>query len=721
MEVICANARAALSILSKDVMTILADDAADMLISAPLMLGRLTMTLAQNLRFGLLALALVIGLLDRAQALPSGTEQSVVSVLPVWPGRAQGGTGAAPGVAPEGSGVVLKDGVIATAWHVIEPARHIDVRLFDGRILPARLIGHDPASDIAVLAVDAPLRPFEVAPDPALADPICSIGNAFGLGLSVACGVVSALHVSNAGFNPVEDFVQTDAAINPGSSGGALVDADGRLVGMVSAIFASQSDTNTGVSFAVSTELLIRVTDDLLAMGEVRYPDPGWQLAFGSREQLTRIAAPVVRSVADGGPADVAGIRPGDLILQIGARRVQDPRDATAALAVLPGDAERVALVIEREGKREDRIMLLQPTSTDTEDKAANPLGDCPHPQPVCLMRQAVFPVSSFDPLGSATRIGPDLVVTNRHVVGDRNDAVVHTPGGPRGARVVPSTYTGDLVLLEVDGLPEAGHIPELEGGALTSSSFLAVGADIARQEIRVFDSGVLIAAPAPEAELGRIHVTSQMQPGVSGGALVQADGQLVGIAVGGGDGRFEAIPLVDVRALLAGRTDDAAEPLTKRLGRAYADCADGIDTSAAGGTVAFNTLIDTCSIAMNHGQLLEAGRVLAQAAEFDGAAQLHGQAVQQVPNSINARISLLVSLQLGARFEEMTEHARFLMEIAPEDPGALRFAIQSGVWGGEPELAEQAYQFLLSADPRQAQAARRFIDNAPPAPPRRN
>ncbi len=680
------------------------------------------MTLAQNLRFGLLALALVVGLLDRAQALPSGTEQSVVSVLPVWPGRAQGGTGAAPGVAPEGSGVVLKDGVVATAWHVIEPARRIDVRLFDGRILPARLIGQDPASDIAVLAVDARLRPFELASDPALADPVCSIGNAFGLGLSVACGVVSALHVSNAGFNPVEDFVQTDAAINPGSSGGALVDADGRLVGMVSAIFASQSDTNTGVSFAVSTELLIRVTDDLLAMGEVRYPDPGWQLAFGSREQLARIAAPAVRSVAGGSPADLAGIRPGDLILQIGARRVQDPRDATAALAVLPGDAERVALVIEREGKREDRILLLQPTSTDTEDKAANPLGDCPHPQPVCLMRQAVFPVSSFDPLGSATRIGPDLVVTNRHVVGDRNDAVVHTPDGPRGARLVPSTYTGDLVLLEVDGLPEAGHIPDLDDGALTSSTFLAVGADIARQEIRVFDPGELIAAPASEAELGRIHVTAQMQPGVSGGALVQSDGELVGIAVGGGDGRFEAIPLVDVRALLAGRADDeAAAPLTARLGRAYADCAAGIDSATTGRAAALDSLIDPCSIAMNHGQLLEAGRVLAQAGEFDGAAQLHGQAVRQVPNSINARISLLVSLQLGARFEEMTEHARFLMEIAPEDPGALRFAIQSGVWGGEPELAEQAYQFLLSADPRQAQAARRFIDNAPPAPPRRN
>ena len=98
----------------------------------------------------------------------------------------------------------------------------------------------------------------------------------------------------------------------------------------------------------------------------------------------------------------------------------------------------------------------------------------------------------------------------------------------------------------------------------------------------------------------------------------------------------------------------------------------------------------------------------------------MHGQAVGQVPNSINARISLLVSLQLGGRFEEMTGHARWLMRMAPEDPQALRFAIQSGVWGKAPELAEEAYRALRKADPRQAEAARRFIDAAPPAPKRR-
>lgn len=679
------------------------------------------MTFMPFLRLWLCSLALSILHPVGACALPTEVQQSVVSVLPVWSGQAQDGAGAPPGVAPEGSGVVLGEGIIATAWHVIKPARRIDVQLFDGRVLPATLIGHDSASDIAVLQVDAALRPFETAPEPALADRVCAIGNAFGLGPSVTCGVVSALHVSNAGFNPVEDFIQTDAAINPGSSGGALVDDEGRLVGMVSAIFASQGDTNTGVGFAVSSQLLLRVTNDLIETGEVKYPEPGWQLGIASREDLARIAAPTVQSIREGGPADRSGVLLGDRILEIGLRRVQDPRDAIAALAIVPANASTVSVVIERNGEPAKLILSIGEIATEESAMPVDPTGDCPHPRPVCLVRQAVFPVSSFDPLGSATRIGPSLLVTNRHVVGERGDAIVHTPAGPLTARVVPSSYLGDLVLLDVQGLPEGGYIPDLADDTLPDTGYFVVGADLSRQEVRVFDPGDLIAAPAQDTDLGRLHVAAQMQPGVSGGALVLFDGELVGIATGGGDGRFEAIPLADIRALLDGRSDDAAGPVTARLGKAFAQCAAAIDGASSARSKGLDALIKPCSTAMNHGQLLEAGRVLAQSGAFDGAAKLHGQAVRQVPNSINARMSLLVSLQLGARFAEMTEHARILMDAAPDDPRALRFAIQSGVWGGDESLAEQAYQFLLKADPRQAQAARRFIDNAPPAPQRRN
>lgn len=658
-----------------------------------------------------------------ANALPADTLKSVVSVLPVWPGRPQGGAGGPPGVAPEGSGVVLRPGHVATAWHVVKPAKRIDIRLSDGRILPARLIARDEASDIAVLGVSARLTPLRVAPVPKLAQPVCAIGNAFGLGLSVTCGVVSALNVSNAGFNPVEDFVQTDAASNPGVSGGALVDAEGRLVGMMSAIFASRGDNDIGVNFAVSTELLLRVVDALIARGEVRYPSPGWGLRPAGRDRSAGIVAPVVRAVSAGGPAARAGIAPGDGVLKIGARRIRTPREAIAALAVIRDLRKPVDVTLQRGGQR--RVVALSfdaaPRASETEARRGSP-ADCPHPAPVCRVRQAVFPVSGFNPMASATRIGPALLVTNRHIVADRPDAVVFTPDGPEKARVIPSAYRGDLALLEVRGLPANGFVPNLEGEVRDDGVFYAVGADIARQAVRVFKPGRLIARPAEGAALGRLHVRSRMQPGVSGGALVDELGQLVGIAVGGGEGRFEAMPLAAVRSLLALRTDRRAGKVTRLLGKALSDCAAGLDGVRQRTTDRSDRrdLVKSCAEAMNHGQLLEGGRVLARAGDFGGAIALHREAARQVPNSINARVSLLVSLQLAGRFAEMTGHARRAMRLAPDDPRVLRFGVQSGVWGNAPDLAEEAYRALLKADPRQARAARRFIDSAPPAPRRR-
>ena len=658
-----------------------------------------------------------------AEALPAETLESVVSVLPVWPGRPQGGAGGRPGVAPEGSGVVLKPGLVATAWHAVEPARRIDVRLSDGRILPAKLLAKDAASDIALLRVDAGLRPIAVAPAPQLAEPVCAIANAYGLGLSVTCGVVSALNVTDAGFNAVEDFVQTDAAANPGSSGGALVDRQGRLVGMMSAIFASAGDTDIGINFAVSTGLLMRVVEALLADGRVDYPAPGWRLQAVGRDRLATAAAPVVGAVSEGGPAAAAGIRPGDRVLKIGARRVRTPRDAIAAFAVIRDPRAPLDIALLRDG-RERAVTLSFDAAPKAADAADRPeaVADCPHPAPVCRVRQAVFPVSGFNPAASATRIGPALLVTNRHVVADRPDAVVHTPGGPRKARIVPSAYAGDLVLLEVRGLPADGFVPSLEADLSGEGPFYAVGVDIARREVRVFDPGGLISRPAEGAAFGRLHIRSRMQPGVSGGALVDESGKLAGIAVGGGENRFEALPLDAVRSLLTLRSDADAAGTTRRLGQAFADCAAAMDAfeGRRADEADREELAGTCAAAGNHGQLLEAGRLLARAGGFDAAIALHGQAADRVPNSINARISLLVSLQLGGRFEEMTEHARRVMRMAPEDPQALRFAIQSGVWGKAPQLAEEAYRALLKADPRQAEAARRFIDAAPPAPKRR-
>ena len=142
--------------------------------------------------------------------------------------------------------------MIATADHVIGPARKVFVRTVEGEDSTAEIVLRDAQTDIALLRLKNPLRPFEFSVEAATGEKTCAIGNSFGLDIAVTCGVVSTLQMSGAGFNQVEDFVQTDAAVNPGMSGGALVDESGKLVGMLSAIFTKKSDSNIGVNFAVS-------------------------------------------------------------------------------------------------------------------------------------------------------------------------------------------------------------------------------------------------------------------------------------------------------------------------------------------------------------------------------------------------------------------------------------------------------------------------------------
>lgn len=664
----------------------------------------------------------------QAEAFAEKTLQSVVSVLPLWPGKPQGGGGTPPGKAPEGSGVVIgKDGLIATAYHVVQPATRnpdprIDVRLADGRILPAHLAAFDEATDIALLDVDAELPVFSYAPEPSLAEPVCIVSNAYGLDLSVTCGVVSARHVANAGFNQVEDFIQTDAAANPGSSGGALVDADGRLVGMMSAIFASAADTNIGVNFAVSASLLKRVVEDLDDDGRVDYVSAGWGLELPPRAELANRAGVKVASLSDG-PASKAGLQVGDLLVAVAGRAVRHPRDVVSALALTrPGGTAKVDYV--RAGREAEARLSFDEEASSSANSNASVTGapDCPYAAAVCRTRQAVFPVQSFDPLASAVRIGKTLLVTSRHVVADRSEATVFTPGGPLQGKVVPSAYRGDLALIEVEGLPEDGLVLKPDTDADLNAVLYAVGADVAQRQIRVFQPGAMLLPPDPAADLGRLQVTSFMQPGVSGGALVDADGRLAGIAAGGGEGRFEALPVREVRDLLQGRSASDAARVQGELGKALADCEttlEAIASAEAGQAAAklIEKLRAACMSAENEGLYLDAGRTLAMAGLFDDAVILHRAAVDQVPHSLNARLSLLVSLQLAGRFKAMLPHAEFILKALPDDPQALRLAIQAGVRGGRPDLAERAYALMEKVDPRQAATARHFID-APPPPP---
>jgi S1-C subfamily serine protease len=199
---------------------------------------------------------------DHGPATWSAAAPSVVVIEPTWPGYNRPGFGAPPGTAPAGTGIFIGTGDrsshLVTAAHVITRATEIEIVTEDGMRHAAAVIAVDNQRDIAILETKLKRRPITLRlTDPAIGEHGCAIGNSFGLGLSISCGVVSAIHRKQIGFNPIEDFVQTDAAINPGGSGGALVDADGRLIGMIGGIFTKEADIDAGVNFAVSVPLLI--------------------------------------------------------------------------------------------------------------------------------------------------------------------------------------------------------------------------------------------------------------------------------------------------------------------------------------------------------------------------------------------------------------------------------------------------------------------------------
>lgn len=272
---------------------------------------------------------------------------SVVSVLPEWQGRP------ADASEPEGSGVIIGDGrTIVTASHVLGDAEVIRVRSHDGRVFLAERIAADIATDIAVLRIGEALPALVLGGDPKPAEPVCTIGNAFGLDLSVTCGVVSATRRANAGFNAIEDFVQTDAAVNPGASGGALIDADGNLVGVLSAIFTKDSDANIGVNFAVSAVLTKRVVAAIEQGGGFVPPTAGIRLAVVPPDGDGEIAGLRIEQVRDGRPGAMAGLEIDDLVLSVDGYPIRTPRDFVAALA--RHDASRpLPIEVERNGARQ--------------------------------------------------------------------------------------------------------------------------------------------------------------------------------------------------------------------------------------------------------------------------------------------------------------------------------------------------------------------------------
>lgn len=259
-----------------------------------------------------------------------------------------------------GSGVIVSgNGYILTNNHVIEGADEIEVILNDSRHAKARVIGADPDSDLAVLKIDLEKLPVIVLGNSdalQVGDPVLAIGNPFGVGQTVTSGIVSALGRNQLGINTFENFIQTDAAINPGNSGGALVDNNGNLLGINTAIY-SRSGGNMGIGFAIPVATAQQVLESLVKDGQVTR---GWigvepsdltpELAetFGVKSD----EGVIITGVLQNGPAAQAGIRPGDVITQVGPQAIHNVSELLSRVAALkPGTAANFTV------RRQDRTL----------------------------------------------------------------------------------------------------------------------------------------------------------------------------------------------------------------------------------------------------------------------------------------------------------------------------------------------------------------------------
>ena len=257
-----------------------------------------------------------------------------------------------------GSGVIMSpEGYVLTNNHVVEGADEIEVVLPDARRTSAKVIGTDPESDLAVLKISLdklPVMTLGNSDQLQVGDQVLAIGNPFGVGQTVTSGIVSALGRNQLGINTFENFIQTDAAINPGNSGGALTDINGNLMGINTAIY-SRSGGSMGIGFAIPVSTAKQVMESIVKNGQVVR---GWigvepgeltpELAqtFGVRAEQ----GVIITGVLGNGPAAQAGIRPGDVITQVGdqpTRTVSELLSRIAALA--PGQA--VPFTLERRGE----------------------------------------------------------------------------------------------------------------------------------------------------------------------------------------------------------------------------------------------------------------------------------------------------------------------------------------------------------------------------------
>jgi serine protease DegQ len=256
-----------------------------------------------------------------------------------------------------GSGVIVSaQGYILTNNHVVEAADEIEVALADGRKAIAKVVGADPETDLAVVKIDLdnlPAITLGHVEEARVGDAVLAIGNPFGVGQTVTMGIISALGRNHLGIlDAFENFIQTDAAINPGNSGGALIDANGNLLGINTAIY-SRSGGSLGIGFAIPVTTVKSVMDAIIKNGQVvrgyigvepQDITPELAESFG----LKKTNGAIIAGVLKGGPADKAGMQPGDILVSVEGKNITDMADMLNQIAQLSPGKKASMVVLRR-------------------------------------------------------------------------------------------------------------------------------------------------------------------------------------------------------------------------------------------------------------------------------------------------------------------------------------------------------------------------------------